>query len=274
MIRVALTFVVLLLSTTLFAGDVYIVQGSAEGPMFNDSERTIWTIDAVFYNTESTDAVITLLSVSNGGLSNFTGTPTSFTIPAHRTATLSNERAAWFPAVMSPLWALHLDVPTGVLVESVLFIGSRNEVAPVSPSDLPFRFGKVRLPTFRALTPAGEPQTHMATFLGSEQDIPSRINVGVYNGGTVIANAQIEIRRQCDDTFVSGATVPVPAKTVIQVTNFSTNPGHGCPEASPGPGGPGVYTVVTVDQPGFSFVSNLANTLLPVTSISIEGGPQ
>jgi hypothetical protein len=143
-----------------------------------------------------------------------------------------------------------------------------------SPASLPFRFGKVRLPTFRALTPAGEPQTHQATFLGSEQDIPSRINVGVYNGGTVTATAQIEIRRECDDTVVSGETVSVPAKTVLQATNFSTNPGHGCPPASPGPYGPGVYTVVTVDQPSFSFVSNLANTLLPITSISIEGGTQ
>ena len=270
MIRLAVTLVISLLSTTLFAGDIYIVQGSADGRMFNESERIIWTTDAVFYNTGSTNAVVTLLEVSNGGLRH-PDYPTSFTIPAHRTATLAYEHA-WFPAVMSPLWALHLDVPAGVLVESVLSIGSRNERVTASPSSLPWRFGKVRLPIVRALTSPGEPQTLLATFLGAEPDIPSRINVGVYNGGAVGATAQIEIRRHCDDTVVNSATVSVPAKSVIQVMNFSSNPGRGCPDASPGPGGAGVYTVVTVDQPSFSFVSNLANTLLPITSISIAGG--
>ncbi|MDP9362361.1 MAG: hypothetical protein M3P29_13035, partial [Acidobacteriota bacterium] len=236
MIRLAVTLVISLLSTTLFAGDIYIVQGSAEGPMFNDSERTIWTTDAVFYNTGSTNAVVTLLDVSNGGLRDPSRVPTSFTIPSHRTATLEGERTGWFPAVFDPLWAVHVDVPAGVLVESILFIGSRNEGGTnISPRDRPTRFGKVRLPIFRALTPAGEPQRHLATFLGAEPDIPSRINVGVYNGGAVAATAQIEIRRECDDTIVSSATVSVPAKTVIQVNNFNTNPGRGCPPASPGP---------------------------------------
>ena len=272
MSRLVFTLVISLLSTTLVAGDIYIVQGSAEGRMFNEVERIIWTTDAVFYNTGSTDAVVTLLDVSNGGLRH-PEYPISFAIPPHRTATFEGERARWAPAAFDPLWAVHIDVPASVLVESVLFIGSRNEgPTNVSPRDLPARFGKVRLPSFRALTSPGQPQTHLATYLGAEPDIPSRINVGVYNGGTVGATAQIEIRRHCDDTVVSSATVSVAAKSVIQVNNFSSNPGRGCPDASPGPGGAGVYTVVTVDQPSFSFVSNLANTLLPITSISIEGG--
>ena len=272
MSRLVFTIVISLLSTALFADDIYIVQGSAEGRMLNNSERTIWGTDAYFYNTGSTNAVVTLLDVSNGGLRDPSRVPGSFIIPPHRTATFGGERAAWSPAVFDPLWAVHVDVPAGVLVENLLFIGSREEgAANHSPPEIR-SLGKVRLPIVRSLTSPGEPQTHLATFLGAEPDIPSRINVGIYNGGAVAATAQIEIRRHCDDTVVSSANVSVPAKSVIQVNNFSSNPGRGCPDASPGPGGAGVYTVVTVDQPSFSFVSNLANTLLPITSVSIEGG--
>ncbi len=265
-----LSLLALIVSSSASATDIYVVQGAANGPPLNSGELILWSTDAVFYNAGITDARVRLLGISNGG--GGTINPAEFTIPPRRSASLQRLVSAWRPGANDPLWIIHLEVPPEVVADSLLFIGSTTVPGfPAVPITRPFRFGKVRLPVFNALVPAGQPQVHLGTYLGSPSDIPSRINVGIYNGGSVPATARIEIRQQCDDTVVDSRAVIVPADSLIQVTGFQALE-RNCPPFVPGTLGgsfDAVYTLVTVDLPSLSFVSNLANNSLPLTSMSI-----
>jgi len=250
----------------LYASDVYVVQGDARGPIVGP-EIILWSTDAFFFNRGPSEARVKLLSVSNGGLN--PSAPTELFVTSQRSASLSTHRlnGSWRPVdSASPLWVLHLDVPETVVVDDALFIGAAPSML-ASPFAAPFKYGKIRLPIFRSLFPANEPQIHLATFLGDAANIPSHANVAIYNGGSTTAAARIDVRQQCDDAIVQTATVAVEANSIVQVTGLTAKAG----ECSADPGAPpsSVYIVVIVDQPSFSFVSNVANNQVPLTSLSI-----
>ena len=128
------------------------------------------------------------------------------------------------------------------------------------------------MPVFRSFVPAGERQAHLSTDLGNDigKEVSSRVNVGIYNASAVTANATIEFRQHCDETLLASTSVTVPPDTLIQVPGLGGT-SRNCPASDPlFLGGGGIYAVVTVDQPSASFVSVLANTLLPTNSISIQ----
>jgi hypothetical protein len=260
-------FIVLLCTASAFARDVYVVRADARGPFINAVEYVTWKTDVFFHNPSETAATITLVGISNGALPD-SRVPRTFTIPAQRSMTLINSPDAglWVPAGVpdQSLWVLRLDVPETVGAEDVMFIGRGATLAGPVDSEQQYSLGKLRLPEFTALVAANQPQTHAATFLGSPRYIPSRTNVAIYNGGSVDATARIEFRDYCSDAMVSSATVMVPANTIVQ-PSFTT-PAVQCATNRPSWA---VYTVVTVDQPSFSFVSNLSNIDTPLTSISI-----
>jgi hypothetical protein len=257
------------------AADVYIVQGDARGPSIDRNTLVLWTTDAFFYNGDDLDAIITLLDASNGAAHRIGDT---FKIAPHRSLSLTSSNRGWGSGTGDPLWVLRVDVPPAVLVDASLFIGWQSLTGP-SPSTFRFAYGKARLPVFRSLTPPGQPQIHLATSLGPasnnsvEIQVPSRINVAIYNGGAVQADATIEIRQHCDDRVVTSERVSIPANTIIQVGGFEARTRDCPPVDSSGDSIRSVYTVVTVDQPSFSFVSNLSNAAIPTTSISITGTP-
>ncbi len=252
----------------LMAEDVYVVQGSAIGPQVDQNFMLVWSSDAFFYNAGAVVSHVTLLHISNGG-----GRPDPsgdvLVIPARSSRSLLVDKSTWSANTGAPLWVLHLDAPADTLTEDALYIGSVGINLP-SPSTSRFRFGKARLPVFRSLAPAGQQQVHLATSLGPssnnpvEIQTPSRLNVTIYNAGNVAAAALIEIRQHCDDHLVTSKTVTIPADTIVQVSGFEAKT-FDCPPT----GERFVYTVVTVDQPSFSFVSNLSNAATPTTSISI-----
>lgn len=246
------------------AADAYVLQGYAQGPFINAVEYVTWTPDAFFANAGTTPAVVRLLGVSNGKLP-AVGVR-EFTIAAGRTAAFSTTVGqSWGPDgnSSSNLWVLHLDVPGSVQVADVMYIGQAHR----GESDGRARFGMTHLPVFTALVPSGQPQRHLATFLGEPTFIPSRTNVTIYNAGEGSATALIEIRSFCDDTTVYQQTTSIGANTVVQIT--------GLPQAdvlcteSPALAPGATYTVVTVDRPSFSFVSSLSNRDVPLTSISV-----
>ena len=259
----------------LMAADRYAVQGSAFGPQVG-AFLIRWSSDLFFFNGSAADARVKLLGVSNGTLS--TTSPPDIVIPRSRTTTLSANGGAvatWGPvgnpsSTVPTLWVLHLDVPDGVLMDDALFIGEDFGGSIPSPPLAQYELGKIRLPIFTALVPSNQPQVHLATFLGSTTYIPSRSNVAIYNGGGQSAQATIEIRQHCDDALLLRSTISIPSNAIIQTSGIVA-PEVTCPldfGFTPPPSS--VYTVVTVDQPSFSFVSNLSNRDVPLTSISIS----
>jgi hypothetical protein len=273
----------LLVSCLIFAlqppvvagAEVYLVQGYALGqsipvPGSVWGEVIVWSTDGFFYNSSLSEARIRLLGVSNGALD--PSAPTEFAIPSRNSTSLTraNLDSAWRPRNNDPLWVLRLDVPDGVVVDDALFVRGWSQLAPnptFNPID--FKYGKIRLPVFSALTPPNQPQINLVTSLGDPAFMPSHSNVSIYNGGATVANATIEVRRNCDDAVVSSTTVMLPANTIVQFANL---PAAGsCAEYSRVVPPSSVYTVVTVDQPSFSFVSTLANNSNPLTSMSVTG---
>ncbi len=146
------------------------------------------------------------------------------------------------------LWVLHLDIPTGVIVESrdefyLNFTGT--STLPAVP------LGKVSMPIFRDLVPADKPQIHLGTDLSGND---SRANVGIYNAGADTATATIELRRTCDDKIEESRVVSIPANTIIQVGGMHQGQEMCTSAATPTWT---LYTRIIVSQPSITYVSNV-----------------
>ncbi len=266
----------LLFTARAWAADVYVFQGLASGPNLNSEFAVLWTTDAFFYNTGDTPATITLVHATPSSTASRVPVGDTFTLPPHRGASLVKAKPSW--AGVDGLAVLHLESPPEVVVDDALFIGETPLHVSGIPS--PFTFGKARLPVFRSLTPPGVQQIHLATSLGPAGDVsptiavlPNRINVTIYNDAQVSANATIEIRQHCDDRVLSSRSVTIVADSIVQIGPFDTATVNCQDSSGLGDSERMVYTVVTVDQPSFSFVSNLSNAATPTTSISITGTP-
>lgn len=264
-----LLIVLLLACPCVHARDLYVVRADAKGPFINGVEYVKWTTDVFFHNNTAAAATITLVGISNGLMPD-PRTSRTVSVPALRSTTLLNngDSESWIPAnvQIQYLWVLHLDVPDGVVAEDVMFIGRGSTLTGPVPFELRYSLGKLRLPTFTTLIPANQPQIHAATFLGAPQYIPSRTNVAIYNGSSVDATARVDFKDYCSDTTISSTVVSVPANTIVQPSFTTPTDLPPCDRIVPQWA---VYTVVTMDQPGFSFVSNLSNRDTPLTSISV-----
>ncbi|HEV7425633.1 MAG TPA: hypothetical protein VGQ46_04645 [Thermoanaerobaculia bacterium] len=69
------------------------------------------------------------------------------------------------------------------------------------------------------------------------------------------ANAVVELRRSCDNSVVQQRVVTVPPNATLQI-GLAVGLDNACDRVSSF--GWSRYTVVTVDQPSITFVSNLA----------------
>jgi len=244
----------LLLAPSGFARDVYVLQGFSYG-------AAVWSTDAIFYNSGLADRTVTVLGLSNG-LDVQQMPQRTLAVAAHKTARF--QQSLRIPSV--PLVMVHLDVPDDVIVENTLYLGFANPDL-ISPQINYRQFGKVRLPTYESFTPANQPQVHLETDVG---DIPAHINVGIYNPGPEVATAHIETHEHCDDGTISTEDVTVPPDTVIQVGPFQAQ-SFFCSGFNGYERDRSVYTVVSVDHPSLTFVSALANSGSPTTSIAVAG---
>ena len=252
--RISLTLAVALLLfsfTAAHAADAYFVRFSSYG-RGSSAGSVLWLDDVLFFNTNAAPASVRFLGVSNGDAQ--ADAPPSLTLPPGRVISLDATAVApkWAPilSVLSP-YILHLDIPSGVIAES------RDEFyfdrgIPELP---PLPLGKVSMPIFRELAPAGTAQVQLGTDLSGTD---SRENVGIYNAGNQTATAMIEVRRTCDDTVADTRTLSIPPNTLLQTNGLQTGAANLC-------GTPAAnskvtrYTIITVSQPSLSYVANLTD---------------
>lgn len=244
----------LLATVRAYARDAYLIRFDAPGRYFGCG-LVYWRDEALFYNNGSAAALVRILGVSNAR-SPFVKSPDSFIIPA-RSGTVLHDAIpnllatrAWIPA---PLFTLHLDVPDTVSVESHDQFYIMDTCSDVRRAFFGSR-AHASMPVFTKLTPPGIPQVHLGTDLG-END--SRTNVVIYNAGPVPATAHIELRKTCDDHIVDSRTVTIDADTTIQV-NGLIGDRFRCSKDTTSYWSH--YTIVTVDQPSLSMVSNITES--------------
>lgn len=216
---------------------------------------TSWHDDLIFHNTTAGDAVVRLLGVSNGAIRS--DDLMEISVPAGRTVSMWNFWGVWWPDTFPGFWAVHAEVPDGVLVASR---GEAHSECP-SPCGRPTNpdpdLGTFAMPVFRALVQSGVPQLHMGADLGAET---ARLNVGIYNAGAAIGTATITVYPACDDTPLEVRTVRILPNTASQAGGFgSAKPSCGVPERGQNPWLR--YAVVVVDQPSVSYVINVADDL-------------
>lgn len=275
-----LAIAILMLAPSLGrAAEIYVVRFWTDIIYSSPTEcyRVGWRDHLFFRNTTELDLTVSALAASNRYV--IPG-PEPLTVPAHRIRSIViaprlgeyGGTNTWAPSNQLYVFLVNrLDVPTGITVES------RGELwgpdtrpslpcPPTEPGSFPAAeaFGSFPLPVIRTLTPAGTEQVHLAVELGTQ---PFRTNVGIYNAGASPASAVVELRRSCDDAVIERRNVTVPADSVIQVTGLSGDPrGSGCTSLATTVYSR--YVVVTMDHPGFSFVTSLASDLPPRIGIA------
>lgn len=265
------------------AGDVWVVRFQTGIVYSSPTEcyRVGWRDHLVFRNTTNQTLAVSALAGSNGYA---VPGPEPLLIPARGSRSLliqprlseGGSTNLWAPKPESTFIVNRLDVPQGVIVESRGELwGPLATLLPCPPSEpggVPASevFGALPLPVVRSLAAAGTEQTHLATDLGTQ---PIRINVGIYNSAAAPSNAAIELRRSCDDAVIERRFTSVPANSVVQVFGITDTPrtsGNSC--SSSGSAYYSRYVVVVMDQPGFSFVTSLANNLSPRIVIGTSVG--
>ncbi len=264
------------LAAPLRAADVWVVRAIAHGHSLAQDCGVVWADRLTFLNDSSQEAVVRLVSVSNGDLR---AAPIPLTLPPGGAREIRNDfpfggDLEWHPSVsdsLVPLAVARLDVPEGVVTSS------RIEVREACPAAIPLGFstrsvqGSILMEARKSLVPAGERQLHLGTDIGYRFNgeafvtISNRINVGVYNGGASPATAAIEVRRSCDSGLIDRKFVTLRPNTIQQFGGFS-NPGSavaGCFET---------YVAVTMDQPGFSYALAFSNEDVPFVPVGIGSG--
>jgi hypothetical protein len=272
----AFALLTVLTSSVALARDVYVVRFNTvrELTFFAPPCSSFSYQDHLFfYNAGPGDATVELLSVSNGAATN----PRALTIPAGKARSSDNPfgggdsaTSSWAPNPQPLLWVAHLEVPDRVQVISKLWVVTSE---PVSCPALPVPPGRAytgaRMPVIQALTPAGVPQVHLGTDIGSSdlriRSENGRTNVGIFNAGSVAAAAVVELRRACDGGLVASQAATIPANSILQLLGFSSV-FQGCTTSDTA--GFESYVVVTVDQPSFSYAVTLSNDRPPFAPVS------
>ena len=239
--------------------------------------RTGWYSQTVFHNTTETAQIVRFLGVSNG---NAQANPQPLTIAAHQTLTIlgTDSLLNWEPAqsstLLTVLFANHLDVPAGVIVAnrvaSSVFQPDSPDVTHLPCTGTLTNSIGLPLPVFSAFAPAGISQYFLGTDVGADPagiDVTdSRLNIGVYNGGSSPATAQVRIycshlgtSSPFSDALLQTDQFTIPANSVGQKTVLASTQAARCPVA----GQALWYAVVTVDQPSFAYAIGLANGTPP-----------
>jgi len=237
-------------SSAAVASDVYLLRFDAVSRQ-SGCLNVVWHDQAMLLNSTNAPATVRVVGVSEGKPAS--GAADSFVIPAGSAVSLEDALGRPWLSI-ARLYVMHLDVPPGIRVASRNEVYINNGCISVQPPR-PGALAQVSMPVFTALVPAGVPQVHLGTDLGER---PSRTNVGIYNAGSVPAQARIELRRVCDNTVVDVRTVSIAPSATVQVGSLAAGPNL-CQSTSQSEWLR--YVVVSVDQPSLTFVSNVRETL-------------
>jgi hypothetical protein len=242
-----LTLLVLTVARHSSAADAYFISFAAAGRPSTAGGQVLWGDQVVFFNTNAVPVEVRFLGISNVPPP---ANPSTLMLPPGRLIIGYPEN--WHPGAVTTLAVLHLDIPSGVVVDSQdQFYFQRN--LPDIPA---FALGKASMPIFREVTPAGKPHVHLGTDLNGSD--PSRVNVGIYNAGSETAAATIEIHVGCDDSVVDRRVLSIPPNTLIQTNGMRTGSATcGIPGYTNLPR----YTVITVSQPSLTYVSNINESI-------------
>jgi hypothetical protein len=252
--RATLAVFILLASAAARGEDQWVILGEARGAGMECRPFHTWRAVAVAHNFAAQDAMIRIVETTNG----VTPAVQAVGVPADTSVQLPSLDAAG----SVPIFVARLDVPAGIRVESRLEYRYDNPCLGAPPAPGPA--GKIELPLFRALRTANEQQIHLGSDLGMQA---VRVNVGVYNGGDVVATATIEVRRPaCGRTSSTFAEIRVPAHDLLQVS---------LPQPALCSGGNALvpsyvtYTLVRADQPALSYVTPVSNEQGPAISFAV-----
>lgn len=257
------------LTVPALAAEVYVVRFITSGTLVEPPCKYLrWNDHLLFHNTASQAATVRFLGVSNGPPR---ADASNLTVPAGRSRSVAGTLLGWNPNGNAVLWVNRLDVPDGVLLASRLEVAVGSG-APCAPASDGRGVGATGLPTFSSLRAPNERQYHLATDIGADATgyaANARINVGIYNAGSMTATATVEVHRGCDERLMESRTTSIPADSILQVLGLSTRTGPGC-------GSPfttnlyTTYVIVRVDQPSFSYAVTLSNELPPQIPIGVS----
>jgi hypothetical protein len=255
MFRKSVFLVLLTFVQPLIAKDAWVLVGQARGVRSGCNDYYTWYTDTVFHNVSNAEAKVEL--VDQGVAPQITAV--SFNVPAQHSVALSTQIGALPPAGMN---IVHFDVSDAIFVESRLEYRWDQPCVATPPSPGPS--GKIAFPVFDHIVPAGQPQFHFGTDLGLQR---TRFNVGIYNAGSVPANARVQVRNQaCYPLNISDADVVVPPNTFVQASLPQRLCEYLVDTATP----PWVkYAVVIVDQPSITYVTPVSNQQMPNVSVGV-----
>jgi len=263
--RLALLVGLLAVTPALFGAEVRVVRFYIQ-PDFSPPpclSLAGWFSQTFFHNSTDTTQTVRLLGVSNGSAR---ADAEVLSISPHQTAELIGSDLNWNPTPGSILWVDRLDVPPGVVVANRVASGIYDVSSDTTGSCIPkqtFSAG-LPLPVVGTLIPPGMTQYFLGTDVGSDVSgnriTDARVNVGVYNGGSVSASATVSIycgqvgpSPSAANALVMTDRIQVPANSVFQKTVLPSTQ-TGCPVG-------GVesffYATVTADQPSFAYAIGL-----------------
>ena len=241
------------------AADVWLLRVQGYGTPLAPCSTVRMTDAIVFQNTTTTEARIRLLSVSNAhdvtpGVPPVLGTADLVIAPGRTTSVTNALGPVWQSNPPVSRWITHLSVPEGTIADSRLELGVTEcaSPSPQPPNDLPV-LGRVELPVFRTLAPAGSVQRLLST---DSAATAADVYVGTFNASATAAIARLELRRACDDAIVATATLDIAPNT-LREHRFEVTPAMACGSAL----APWAhYTLVTVDEPSITYALSIPRT--------------
>jgi hypothetical protein len=233
-----------------------------------------WYSETFFHNSTDTVRAVQFLGVSNGS-----ARPNAkpLAIPPHQTVKIHayDPFLNWDPTPSAILWVNRLDVPPGVIVANRVAASVYDvslDTSGITCIPRQTNHAGLPLPVFGTLVPTGITQYFVGTDVGSDVSgdriTDARLNVGVYNGGSVSATTVVSVycgqvgsSSSSPNSLVLTDRIQIPANAVVQKTVLaSTNAITGC---LAGGVESFLYATVTVDQPTFAYAIGLANGTLP-----------
>ena len=248
------SLILALLPLHAFASDAWVIMGRAAGGQTCSVPAVTWTADALVRNFGGSRAVVRQVHDSNGGVLQ---DATELDLEPGQSASLLQN------ATPQSLFVRHLDVPADVVVDGRLELSYYVPCTGVPPAPGPG--AKVALPVYTQLTPANVRKVFTGTDIGYSDN--ARVNVGIYNAGSVTAVATIDVRRgPCEGVR---RDVTIPADTLVQ---FSLPMPAKCDSSLDPAGLPWAgYTTVTADQATLSYAVTLSNTSIPTATFAVAG---
>jgi hypothetical protein len=252
--KVLLTFFMLgSAAWAAFGRDAWVIRVAGESGARSNRARHIWFDEIRIHNAGAAIEPFRVVEASNGVTFPVVD---PLPIPPSRTI-LPDLEGLSFEVPMS---VFHLDVGDDVIVSSRLALLIPPDITTPPPTPV---LGAVPLPVFRELFPAGTEEILLEADL---EDLPSSVNLALFNAGSVEAHALVEVMSACDDRIVASETIAVPANFIGL---FPLGSPVSCNAATPGFPGP-TYLRVTLDQPGFAVAAVGANGPNPEIDVAIS----